>query len=99
MFPGPSDPFLFHLAVFALALLAGAFAAGRVVRSQRAPLAAMAGALASVAVVGGLLAAGLPDGEPVRVFAFVALLAGSAGVAGTFLAIHRMSSVEDKHRG
>ncbi|GEO86025.1 MULTISPECIES: hypothetical protein [Alphaproteobacteria] len=93
MFTAAHDPFLFRLAVFVLAILAGWFLASRGTRDHRQPFVVVAGLLASAMSSGAILAViGLPAGYG-RNLSFLALMLASAGVvAGLLIAGRRVSA-------
>jgi NAD(P) transhydrogenase subunit alpha len=94
MFAAASDPFLFRLAVFVLAVCAGWFAVSRSLRGHRQSFVLIAGLVAGVISSGAIQSlAMLPDGEA-RSLSFAALLLASAGVvAGLLIARRRISAV------
>ncbi|MBC7151480.1 MAG: hypothetical protein H5U22_19020 [Rhizobium sp.] len=94
MFAAASDPFLFRLAVFVLAVCAGWFAVSRNLRGHRQSFVLIAGLVAGVISSGAIRSVAiLPAGEA-RSLAFAALLLASAGVvAGLLIARRRISAV------
>jgi NAD(P) transhydrogenase subunit alpha len=94
MFAAASDPFLFRLAVFVLAVCAGWFAVSRNLRGHRQSFVLIAGLVAGVISSGAIRSVAiLPAGEA-RSLAFAALLLASSGVvAGLLIARRRISAV------
>jgi NAD(P) transhydrogenase subunit alpha len=94
MFAAASDPFLFRLAVFVLAVCTGWYAVSRSLRGHRQSFVLIAGLVAGVILSGAIQSvAMLPAGEA-RSLSFAALLLASAGVvAGLLIARRRISAV------
>lgn len=92
-----SDPFLFRLAVFALAIFVGWVSASRTLRSHRQAFVVVAGLIAAAISSGAILIVGVSPAGPARSLSFAALLLVSAGVvAGLLIAARRISA--DKRR-
>jgi H+-translocating NAD(P) transhydrogenase subunit alpha len=100
---GVIDPFVFRIAIFALAVVVGYYVVWSVTPALHTPLMSVTNAISSVIVVGALLAAGVDasgfgnDG-PIwaRVFGFVALLLASVNIFGGFLVTERMLGMYKK---
>lgn len=94
MFAAASDPFLFRLAVFVLAVCTGWYAVSRSLRGHRQSFVLIAGLVAGVILSGAIQSvAMLPAGEA-RSLSFAGLLLASAGVvAGLLIARRRISAV------
>ena len=93
MFTAASDPFLFRLAVFALAIFVGWVAASLTVRGHRQAFVVIAGLVAAAISSGAILIVGGSPAGAARSLSFVALLLVSAGVvAGLLIAARRIST-------
>ena len=93
MFTAASDPFLFRLAVFALAIFVGWVSASRTVRGHRQAFVVIAGLVAAAISSGAILIVGGSPAGAARSLSFVALLLVSAGVvAGLLIAARRIST-------
>ena len=98
---GAIDPFIFRLAIFALAVVVGYYVVWAVTPSLHTPLMSVTNAISSVIVVGALLSAGIDAsvGEgsgTARVFGFLALTLASVNIFGGFLVTERMLSMFKK---
>jgi len=93
---GAIDPFVFRLAIFALAVFVGYYVVWSVTPALHTPLMSVTNAISSVIVVGALLAVGVAlvadDTGPLwaRAFGFVALAFASVNIFGGFLVTQRM---------
>ena len=93
---GAIDPFVFRLAIFALAVFVGYYVVWSVTPALHTPLMSVTNAISSVIVVGALLAVGVAlvadDNGPLwaRAFGFVALVFASVNIFGGFLVTQRM---------
>jgi NAD(P) transhydrogenase subunit alpha len=93
---GAIDPFVFRLAIFALAVFVGYYVVWSVTPALHTPLMSVTNAISSVIVVGALLAVGVAlvanDNGPIwsRAFGFVALIFASVNIFGGFLVTQRM---------
>ena len=95
---GAIDPFVFRLAIFALAVFVGYYVVWSVTPALHTPLMSVTNAISSVIVVGALLSAGVDAsvGEgsgTARVFGFLALTLASVNIFGGFLVTERMLSM------
>ena len=100
---GVIDPFVFRLAIFALAVIIGYYVVWSVTPALHTPLMSVTNAISSVIVVGALLAVGVDasavgdDGSIyARVFGFFALILASVNIFGGFLVTERMLSMYKK---
>jgi len=95
---GTIDPFIFRLAIFALAVIVGYYVVWAVTPSLHTPLMSVTNAISSVIVVGALLSAGIDpsSGTAARVFGFFALTLASVNIFGGFLVTERMLSMFKK---
>ena len=93
---GAIDPFVFRLAIFALAVFVGYYVVWSVTPALHTPLMSVTNAISSVIVVGALLAVGVAlvsnDDGPLwaRALGFVALTLASVNIFGGFLVTQRM---------
>ena len=91
-----SDPFVFRLSIFVLAVFVGYYVVWSVTPALHTPLMSVTNAISSVIVVGALLAVGVAlvanDAGPVwaRALGFVALVFASVNIFGGFLVTQRM---------
>lgn len=93
MFTAASDPLLFRLAVFALAIFVGWVSASRTLRGHRQAFVVIAGLIAAAISGGAILIVGGSPAGAARSLSFVALLLVSAGVvAGLLIAARRISA-------
>jgi NAD(P) transhydrogenase subunit alpha len=91
---GLIDPFIFRLAIFALAVCVGYYVVWAVTPALHTPLMSVTNAISSVIVVGALLSIGVGV-EAVgsgwaRVFGFIAVMLASVNIFGGFLVTERM---------
>ncbi len=100
---GAIDPFVFRIAIFALACFVGYYVVWSVTPALHTPLMSVTNAISSVIVVGALLsvgvdASGIGNDGPVwaRVFGFIALMLASVNIFGGFLVTERMLSMYKK---
>ncbi len=94
---GAIDPFVFRLAIFALAIFVGYYVVWSVTPALHTPLMSVTNAISSVIVVGALLSVGVEatseagDGPLwARVFGFFALVLASVNIFGGFMVSERM---------
>lgn len=100
---GAVDPFVFRLAIFALAVFVGYYVVWSVTPALHTPLMSVTNAISSVIVVGALLSVGVDasadagDG-PVwaKIFGFIALVLASVNIFGGFLVTERMLAMYKK---
>jgi H+-translocating NAD(P) transhydrogenase subunit alpha len=93
--PGATDPFVFRLSIFVLAVFVGYYVVWSVTPALHTPLMSVTNAISSVIVVGALLAVGVAltgtEGSIIaRVLGFVALGFASVNIFGGFLVTQRM---------
>jgi H+-translocating NAD(P) transhydrogenase subunit alpha len=98
---GAIDPFIFRLAIFALAVIVGYYVVGAVTPALHTPLMSVTNAISSVIVVGALLSTGIDPGsglgaDTARTFGFLALGLASVNIFGGFLVTERMLSMFKK---
>ena len=97
---GAIDPFVFRLAIFALAVFVGYYVVWSVTPALHTPLMSVTNAISSVIVVGALLSVGvsaLDSGSSfARLVGFVALILASVNIFGGFLVTERMLSMYKK---
>ena len=94
---GAVDPFVFRLAIFALAVFVGYYVVWAVTPALHTPLMSVTNAISSVIVVGALLSVGVDTGIAgdagawaARTFGFLALILASVNIFGGFLVTERM---------
>lgn len=94
---GAVDPFVFRLAIFALAVCVGYYVVWAVTPALHTPLMSVTNAISSVIVVGALLSIGVDTGIggetgawAARIFGFLALILASVNIFGGFLVTERM---------
>ncbi len=98
---GAIDPFVFQLAIFAMAIFVGYYVVWSVTPALHTPLMSVTNAISSVIVVGALLSVGVEvagDEGAVwaRGFGFVALILASVNIFGGFLVTERMLAMYKK---
>ncbi|MHA1529255.1 MAG: NAD(P) transhydrogenase subunit alpha [Alphaproteobacteria bacterium] len=94
------DPFMFRLAIFALACFVGYYVVWSVTPALHTPLMSVTNAISSVIVVGALIAVGadLDAGATwaTRIFGFLGLCLASVNIFGGFLVTERMLAMYKK---
>jgi NAD(P) transhydrogenase subunit alpha len=100
---GAVDPFVFRLAIFALAVFVGYYVVWSVTPALHTPLMSVTNAISSVIVVGALLSVGVDlstagDSGAIlaRIFGFIALVLASVNIFGGFLVTERMLAMYKK---
>ena len=100
---GVIDPFVFRLAIFALAVFVGYYVVWSVTPALHTPLMSVTNAISSVIVVGALLSVGVDASVPgedgplwARTFGFIALILASVNIFGGFLVTERMLAMYKK---
>src|SRR5271166_6663061 len=97
---GAIDPFVFRLAIFALAVFVGYYVVWSVTPALHTPLMSVTNAISSVIVVGALLSVGVAAVDSGSVFArvvgFIALILASVNIFGGFLVTERMLAMYKK---
>ncbi len=98
---GAIDPFVFRLAIFALAVFVGYYVVWSVTPALHTPLMSVTNAISSVIVVGALLSVGVHLTHDhgsflARVFGFIALILASVNIFGGFLVTERMLAMYKK---
>jgi NAD(P) transhydrogenase subunit alpha len=99
-----TDPFVFRLSIFVLAVFVGYYVVWSVTPALHTPLMSVTNAISSVIVVGALLAVGVAlvtnDSGPLwaRALGFVALILASVNIFGGFLVTQRMLGMYQKKK-
>jgi NAD(P) transhydrogenase subunit alpha len=97
---GAIDPFVFRLAIFALAVFVGYYVVWSVTPALHTPLMSETNAISSVIVVGALLSVGVAAIDSGSGFArfvgFIALILSSINIFGGFLVTERMLAMYKK---
>jgi NAD(P) transhydrogenase subunit alpha len=97
---GAIDPFVFRLAIFALAVFVGYYVVWSVTPALHTPLMSVTNAISSVIVVGALLSVGVAGVNAGSGFAkfvgFCALILASVNIFGGFLVTERMLAMYKK---
>jgi H+-translocating NAD(P) transhydrogenase subunit alpha len=97
---GAIDPFVFRLAIFALAVFVGYYVVWSVTPALHTPLMSVTNAISSVIVVGALLSVGVAAIDSgsgfARVVGFFALILASVNIFGGFLVTERMLAMYKK---
>ena len=97
---GAIDPFVFRLAIFALAVCVGYYVVWSVTPALHTPLMSVTNAISSVIVVGALLSVGVANIDSGSGFArfvgFVALALASVNIFGGFMVTERMLAMYKK---
>ena len=100
---GAIDPFVFRLAIFALAVFVGYYVVWSVTPALHTPLMSVTNAISSVIVVGALLSVGVDAASDAgdgplwaKGFGFVALILASVNIFGGFLVTERMLAMYKK---
>ncbi|MCQ0986574.1 proton-translocating transhydrogenase family protein [Jiella marina] len=91
-----TDPFIFHFAIFILAIFVGYYVVWSVTPALHTPLMSVTNAISSVIIVGALLAVGLSASGLAATFGFVALILASVNIFGGFLVTQRMLAMYKK---
>jgi len=97
---GAIDPFVFRLAIFALAVFVGYYVVWSVTPALHTPLMSVTNAISSVIVVGALLSIGVPAIDSGSWFArfvgLVALILAAVNIFGGFMVTERMLAMYKK---
>ena len=97
---GAIDPFVFRLAIFAMAVFVGYYVVWSVTPALHTPLMSVTNAISSVIVVGALLSVGVGGVESGSGFArfvgFIALILASVNIFGGFTVTERMLAMYKK---
>lgn len=100
---GVIDPFVFRLAIFALAVFVGYYVVWSVTPALHTPLMSVTNAISSVIVVGALLSTGVDVATATdsgaswaRWFGFIALILACVNIFGGFLVTQRMLAMYKK---
>ena len=92
---GAIDPFVFRLAIFALAVFVGYYVVWSVTPALHTPLMSETNAISSVIVVGALLSLD-SDSTFARIVGFLALILASVNIFGGFWVTERMLAMYKK---
>ncbi|KAA0972283.1 NAD(P) transhydrogenase subunit alpha [Aureimonas fodinaquatilis] len=90
------DPFLFHLAIFVLAIFVGYYVVWSVTPALHTPLMSVTNAISSVIIVGALLTVGISASGIATTFGFFGLVLASVNIFGGFLVTQRMLAMYKK---
>lgn len=97
-----TDPFIFRLSIFVLAVFVGYYVVWSVTPALHTPLMSVTNAISSVIVVGALLAVGVRLTESgtgfARFLGFIALIFASVNIFGGFLVTQRMLAMYQKKK-
>jgi NAD(P) transhydrogenase subunit alpha len=97
---GGVNPFVFQLAIFAMAVFVGYYVVWSVTPALHTPLMSVTNAISSVIVVGALLSVGVAAVDSGSGFArfvgFLALILASVNIFGGFLVTERMLAMYKK---
>jgi NAD(P) transhydrogenase subunit alpha len=101
---GAIDPFVFRLAIFAMAVFVGYYVVWSVTPALHTPLMSVTNAISSVIIVGALLAAGVEGKTAAEAsgswwasaFGFIAVILASVNIFGGFLVTERMLAMYKK---
>ncbi len=97
---GAIDPFVFRLAIFALAVFVGYYVVWSVTPALHTPLMSETNAISSVIVVGALLSVGVAAVDSgstfARIVGFIALTLASVNIFGGFWVTERMLAMYKK---
>ncbi|MCQ4188170.1 NAD(P) transhydrogenase subunit alpha [Methylocystis suflitae] len=101
---GAIDPFVFRVAIFAMAVFVGYYVVWSVTPALHTPLMSVTNAISSVIIVGALLAAGVEGMSAAEAsgswwanaFGFIAVILASVNIFGGFLVTERMLSMYKK---
>ncbi len=90
------DPFVFHLAIFVLAIFVGYYVVWSVTPALHTPLMSVTNAISSVIILGALLAVGISASGMATTFGFIGLVLASVNIFGGFLVTQRMLAMYKK---
>ncbi|GGE24273.1 NAD(P) transhydrogenase subunit alpha [Aureimonas endophytica] len=90
------DPFVFHFAIFVLAIFVGYYVVWSVTPALHTPLMSVTNAISSVIIVGAILAVGISASGLATTFGFLALILASVNIFGGFLVTQRMLAMYRK---
>ncbi len=92
------DPFMFRLAIFALACFVGYYVVWKVTPALHSPLMSVTNAISSVIIVGALIAAGPAEMDFSKIIGFVAVVLASVNIFGGFIVTQRMLAMFKKKK-
>jgi NAD(P) transhydrogenase subunit alpha len=84
------SPFVFELTIFVLAVFVGYYVVWRVTPALHSPLMSVTNAIASVIIVGALIAAGPIGLSFAKIMGFVAVTLAAVNIFGGFIVTQRM---------
>ncbi|MFD2236410.1 proton-translocating transhydrogenase family protein [Aureimonas populi] len=90
------NPFVFHLAIFVMAIFVGYYVVWSVTPALHTPLMSVTNAISSVIIVGALLTVGISSSGLATTFGFVGLVLASVNIFGGFLVTQRMLAMYKK---
>ena len=93
---GAIDPFVFQLALFALAVFVGYYVVWSVTPALHTPLMAVTNAISSVIIVGALIAGAAGGSPTAKWLGLVAIALASVNIFGGFAVTARMLSMYKK---
>jgi len=85
-----TDPFVFHLAIFVLAIFVGYYVVWSVTPALHTPLMAVTNAISAIVIVGAMLAAALTTTPLGKTMGVLAVALAAVNVFGGFLVTRRM---------
>ncbi len=90
------DPFIFRLAIFALAIFVGYYVVWSVTPALHTPLMSVTNAISSVIIVGALIAAGPVEVSFSKAMGLIAIVLASVNIFGGFVITQRMLAMYKK---
>ncbi len=90
------DPFIFRLAIFALAIFVGYYVVWSVTPALHTPLMSVTNAISSVIIVGALIAAGPVEVSFSKAMGLIAIVLASVNIFGGFVVTQRMLAMYKK---
>ena len=90
------DPFVFHFAIFVMAIFVGYYVVWQVTPALHTPLMSVTNAISSVIIVGALLTVGISASGAATTFGFFGLILASINIFGGFLVTQRMLAMYKK---
>ena len=85
-----TDPLIWELSIFVLAIFVGYFVVWSVTPALHTPLMAITNAISSVIIVGALIAVGPEPFSAAKVLGFVAMTLAAVNIFGGFVVTQRM---------
>lgn len=93
-----TDPFIFGLTVFILAVFVGYYVVWRVTPALHSPLMAVTNAISSVIIIGAVIAAGAESFDFSKIMGFIAVTLASINIFGGFVVTARMLEMFKKKK-